>query len=186
MKPQREDFAQGKAPAEIVRTLTHALRKACYPETLGPGADEKPFYRDLRFLQLAATTPAAWLAARGARLPWRRYEELFRTQILQPIALHGTLPPIEQSGARGRYLLHCAQQHMSHHGEEYLDQAKAIERAVSDVIHGLSRKAVATDDTTASLATLHEGLRLKSGRKKAPATPARAPKPAREIQSELF
>lgn len=141
---------------------------------------DKEFYQQQDQLLQAVTYPAWWLSERGFSYPEGQYFDLVR-EILRTIALNGN---VEQVRFFCRYLLTCVQEHMKHHGEEYLERAKGLQSVVDSVLHGLRKMAVPAEaqqlGQVAAMAEAHRVLlATKKTRKKQVAKPT-------EQQQSLF
>lgn len=150
--------------ASLVRDLLGVIHRQFYPDA------EKELYQDRNFLLRAVTFPAKWLKQRGVALPEKEYRALLLT-IFTTIKHHGATGQIRRFSA---YFLHCVQEHMKHHGEEYYDRGKQIRGIIADVHLGV-RKAKPTDpqldDSTELLAAIHATIKSRGGRKKKAVAP---------------
>lgn len=142
------------AASEIMDEALAAIRKAFYRDA------EKEFFQDMTFLRQAVTFPASWLHERGVGLESARYREILWT-ILGGIRRHGQMGKVRR---RAVYLLHCVQEHMRHHGEDYYEDGKRLRRAVDAVLLGTRKRGPAPDSTVAVLAEVH---RVLAGRRRA-------------------
>ena len=161
-------------PDVIVERFLRSLRNQFYK-----GVD-KLFFQEKPLLIQAICYPARWLDERAVRLNSKRYTTILTT-IIRTINAHGNLGKVR---SMGRYLLHCVQLHMQHHGEDYYEQGKAIRNALEDVMLGVQRARstrgpLPADDTTVpDLAKVHRVLSSsKKTRRKATETP---------LQPDLF
>ncbi len=148
-------------PSELSEMLLGVLRDQFYRN------DAKGFYQERNLLLQAATFPAKWLDERKVRLSAARYREI----------LAGIIRGIKRCGTKGEirrfsvYLLHCIQEHMRHHGEDYYDEGKRTRQAIEEVMHGLRKSAPQIDSTVPVLAEVHRVLaRSKTGRRRATRT----------------
>jgi hypothetical protein len=147
------------------------VRREFYPKP----ADSKKFFRDRAFLLRAITQPAAYLHKRCAMLPASNYRRILMT-VIETIKAKGNRAEI---GYFPRYLLHCVQTHMEHHGERYYYAAKTFEgrsvstRQVSDAVAG-ALKTLARggqgDQTVPILAEVHRALTVRGRIQKAKRT----------------
>lgn len=136
---------------------------------------DKFYFQELDMLKQAVFYPARYLDERSMRLPVEQYEKLLLS-VLRTVIEHGNLAAVRSPG---RYLLHSVQQHMKHHGEEYLQQAKKFDNALDQVMRGIrNSKPMEADATVPILAAAHRLLALQSGRNRNPA--------AREKQAGLL
>jgi hypothetical protein len=140
------------AASEIMDEALASIRQMFYQ-----GAD-KEFYQDLTFLRQAVTFPASWLDQRAVGLSAPRYREVFQA-ILAGVRRFGRTKKVRRFSV---YLLHCVQEHMHHHGEEYYDEGKRLRSTINDVLLGLKKGTSSTDSPVAVLAEVHRALR-KSG-----------------------
>jgi hypothetical protein len=158
------------SPSEFTEEMLGVVRREFYP-----AADPKKFFRDRAFLMRAITQPAAWLKKRGATLPMANYRRILWT-VIETIKTKGA--GRDEIGYFPRYLLHCVQTHMEHHGERYYYAGKALDgrsvsaRQVSDVVarelKALGR-AGQGDQTVPVMAEVHRALttrgRIQKGKK---------------------
>ncbi len=141
--------------------------------------DRDRFFRDRQFLLRAITQPAAYLKKRGAMLPASKYKRIVET-VINTIKAKGNVGAI---GYFPRYLLHCVQTHMSHHGEGYYYEAMSrdgravsarhVGQVASETLRALARgrQAGEGDRTVEVLAEVHRALtvrgRIQKGKKTA-------------------
>jgi hypothetical protein len=96
-------------------------------------------------------------------LPGKGRWSILRT-VIETIVAKGNRAKIERFSV---YFLHCVQQHMQHHGEQYYDLAKAARRAADLLPEALrASHIVKADRTTEVLSELHRTLKSRAGRKK--------------------
>jgi hypothetical protein len=162
--------------ARFIRDYLHRLRTQFYPD------DEKAFYQQRNMLIDAITTPARWLHERGVRLPDTRLRDILDT-IIRTIQHHGNTSQITYFC---RYFLHSVQQHMTHHGETYYNEAKSLRTILATAVEHLTRQQktllpAAQDQTTTRLAELNRLVRQTTAarRRRTKATP-------KTSQGELF
>jgi len=120
------------SPAELSEEMLRVVRREFYPEKF-----TKEFFEDRGFLLSAITNPARYLNDRGARVPASKYRAILAT-VISTIKRHG-----QSRATIGRfaiYFLYCVQQHMSHHGDEYLAAAKDL-RPIGSIIGGVLKRA---------------------------------------------
>ena len=160
-------------PEELVNRFLRSLRNQFYK------GEDKLFFQERRLLIAAICYPAQWLDQRAVRLNAKRYTGIL-TKIIRTINQHGRLSRVR---CMGRYLLHCVQTHMSHHGDAYYEEAKATRNVIDDVLLGLGKRVQSgaaipvADSTVPDLAKLHRLLGTKKPRRKTAATP---------VQKDLF
>lgn len=153
-------------PQQLTDSFLRRIRKQFY------GGRDKAFFQERRMLLQALTWPARYLDDRAVHLTARQYQDLLN-KIIGTIVREGDLPKIKHVGA---YLLHCVQEHMRHHGDEYYELGKSIREGIATVMRKLTPGPTdpQTEPITAQLAAVHRVL----------ATPRkRAPKSS---QRELF
>jgi hypothetical protein len=155
-------------PAEFTSEMLRELRREFYRD-----ATEKAFFREADFLRQAIFYPANYLHERGVKALPSKYRAIVQT-VVRAIKAKGNREKIHCFGV---YFLHCVQEHMKHHGDEYYAEAKSP-RAVASLLDPALRRLQNSEalNATAALAEAHRALRSKSGRKR-----LAAPK-----QSELF
>jgi hypothetical protein len=90
--------------------------------TLYPRISDGAFAREWPDLVLAVSEPAAYLHARGLKLPGSRYLAILR-EVIRGIQAHGQPNPRNLP----IYLRKCLQDHMRMQGERYLEEAKDLE-----------------------------------------------------------
>jgi hypothetical protein len=159
----------------ITDELLTVIRKNFYP------SDSKGFFQQKRTLLQAITYPAKWLSDRGFDYPETRYFDLV-SRILGTIKTHGRLAEIRYFC---RYLLHAVQEHMKHHGEDYLAEAKTLQSVADAVLFGLKKQALssqaaADSKTVQTLSEVHRILTTGPRKKRQPSPGSRA------IQKDLF
>ena len=160
-------------PEALVERFLRSLRNQFYK------GEDKLFFQERRLLMAAICYPAQWLDQRAVRLNAKRYTDIL-TKIIRAINAHGQLSTVR---SMGRYLAKCVQEHMSHHGDAYYEEAKATRNVIDDVLLGLGNRVQkgaaipATDSTVPDLAKLHRLLGAKKPRRKTAATP---------MQKDLF
>jgi hypothetical protein len=146
---------------EFAAEMLAELRKEFFART-----PDKQFHQEKHLLLQAIAFPARYLNDRGASALPSKYRAI----------LHEVITTIKKKGNRGQirrfsvYFLHCVQEHMKHHGDDYYDDAKAA-RPVASLVNTAIRKLRATEAfrTTDALSQAHRTLATRAGRKKAPA-----------------
>jgi hypothetical protein len=122
------------------------------------------WFKDQHFIrQRVVTYPAQWLDSRGVTLQPERYKEVL-LEIIRTIKLNGNTETVVYWP---RYLLHCVQQYLKHHGEELYEEGKSIRSAVDLAMTHVSNSQRAQPDVVSGIAQVHRALTaVKSGRKK--------------------
>lgn len=139
-----------------------------------PGVDARRWGQERRLLVQAIAWPARWLNERGAKLPGRRYRAILLA-VLADIDRHRNAK--QEIKRMSAYIAHCVQEHMSHHGEEYYEEAKAARPAGLAASQALRKlRPEPADHVTQILAETHAALSQKRRRKP----------PGAETQKELF
>lgn len=121
-------------------------------------------------LERAITFPAKHLQDRyGIKAPDSVYAKALET-VVETIVAKGNRAKIERFSI---YFLHCVQEHLTHHGEEYYDAAKAALRAAEQLPEILRQVRRGEINQTADVLIEVHRLRSRAGRKKkaAPAQP---------------
>lgn len=131
----------------------------------------KLFFQEKDRLMTAIAFPAAHLEQRfGVKAPDSVYGNALKT-VTAAILAKAKLSKIECFSV---FFLHCVQEHMKHHGEEYYEAAKASLRLVAQLPAVMRQVRVGETERTADvLIELHRTLKSRAGRKKkaAPAQP---------------
>lgn len=140
-------------------------------KTFFAGKTDRQFFQERDLLEQAISFPAAHLQQRyGIKAPDSVYAAALRT-VVETIVAKGNRAKIERFSV---YFLHCVQEHLKHHGEEYYDAAKSslrLTEQLPDIVRQVRRgETVQTADV---LIELHRTLKSRAGRKKkaAPAQP---------------
>jgi hypothetical protein len=150
-------------PSESAEFVLAGVRRDFYANV-----DAKRFFQDRSMLMRAITQPAQWLKKRGARLPGSKYRAILAT-VIDTIKRHGA----REKGYFPRYFLFCVQEHMKHHGDEYLAQAKTLDgkrnigpRAINELVTGALKGTTpgGVDLTVDVLAEAHRALITRGGR----------------------
>jgi hypothetical protein len=84
-------------------------------------ATNKQFFQERPLLIQAITGPAKYMNERGVKAPASLYRRILQT-VIDTIRQKGNRSKIQRFSV---YFLHCVQEHMKHHGDEYYYQAKA-------------------------------------------------------------
>jgi hypothetical protein len=125
---------------------------------------DKQFFQERGQLISAIAFPAKHLKERyGVNATDSLYRRILKT-VIETIVAKGNRAKIERFSV---YFLHCVQQHMQHHGEDYYDLAKAARRA-ADLLPAALRDAhiVKAELTTSILVGMTSTLKSRGGRKK--------------------
>ena len=168
--PPRPKFQRLKQPVpEDLRNSILGLLKSKFYGGPDQAAEAQEFAQDRkRLLGWVVLWPAKWLDERAATIHGEAYREIFNKVFLQAAA-HVT----SKVKYRPAYLMQVIQSHFRIHGEDYLDQAKAI-RAVADhalFIAGQARQPA--PDPVAELAKAKRLLDAPKRKKTAPLSPVK-------------
>jgi hypothetical protein len=148
-----------KETEDLIGEMLTLLRRDFYPKK------EKEFFQDKRLLLKAITCPADWMKEHGVAAPASKYRAILHA-VISTLKRHASPAKKLRFSA---YLLHCVQEHMKHHGDEYYTDAKQV-RDVGSMVSGVLRslEALRADsrDATEMLVALRRTLRSKGGRKK--------------------
>lgn len=126
--------------ADFVQTMLRQIKAEFFAKV-----PDKQFYQELHLLRSAITYPARWLKDRGGQNVTIGLMRKILGAVIGTIKKHGDRANI---GRFSVYFLHCVQGHMSHHGDEYLQEAKrmpAIARFVPAAVRDLKAKLGAAD-----------------------------------------
>jgi hypothetical protein len=140
------------SPSEFANEQLGLIRRTFFADTI-----DSQFYQERDLLLSAITYPAANLKERyGVTATDSLYKRVLKT-VIETIVAKGNRTKIERFSV---YFLHCVQQHMQHHGEEYYDLAKADRHAADSlpVVLGKITRGEA-ERTTEVLVELHRTLR---------------------------
>jgi hypothetical protein len=149
----------GMAAPEFIKEQLAIIRRAFFAKL-----SEKRFFQERNLLLQAISFPAAHLKERyGVDTPLSLSRTILAT-VIDTIRTKGNCRGIERVSV---YFLHCVQEHLKHHGEEYYNQAKAA-RTAEDFLPAVMRNVQVGVDpvTTRSLPELHRILKSRGGRKK--------------------
>lgn len=138
--------------------------------TFFAGKTDRQFFQEQDLLRQAIAFPAAHLHQRySVTADAAFYAQILKT-VTETIVAKGNRAKIQRFSV---YFLHCVQEHLKHHGEEYALSAKAARR-LTDMLPAAVRDAriINADRTTAVLSGLHGALKSRAGRKKKTAAPA--------------
>lgn len=139
---------------EFVADMLWRIRRTFFAKST-----DKQFYQEKPRLTEAITYPARWLNERGARLPAAQYRRILQT-IIDTIRRRGNRDRVRRFSV---YFLHCVQEHMGHHGEEYYYAAKDP-RPVGSILSktlGRIQGAERSDRTVEVLSEVHRTLRTR-------------------------
>jgi len=139
------------------------------------GKPDKTWYSQQQLVKKALLYPAAWLKRREVEIPAERYQAILEG-ILDTIKAKGNLDQVHYIS---RYLFHCVQQHIAHHGDTYYEEGKAIRNRVSLVMTSVERAHAGADGTVPVLDQAYNVLQL--GRRKPKSKPLAEP-----LQPGLF
>ena len=103
-------------------------------------------------IKKAMTYPAHWLQKRQVPLSEARYRQIM-VEIIDTMARMGNL---EKVTFISRYVLHCVQEHMKHHGDRYYAEGKAIRNRVNILMTAVEKAHAGADSTVPVLADVHE------------------------------
>jgi len=158
-----------KTPAqrEMLEEIMGVIQRQFYPD------DFVGFCKQRRILVQAVTYPAWYLSTKGMEYPETRYRTLMMG-ILDDIKRKGNTAHI---GYFCAYLLKCVQEHMKHHGEGYLEEAKKIQRQIDDVLHGIKSATPKTPKHDGTVERLVAARRLMASPMKKKAKPVTAEQP---------
>ena len=145
-----------KPPADFFMALMAKVRRDLYK-----GKPDKTWFAQQKMIKKALLHPAACLHKQRVELPAARYQAILE-DIINTIASHGDLSKVEYVS---RYFLHCVQQHMIHHGDNYYREGKAIRNRVDLVMGSVEKAARGADSTVPILAEADKLLKL--GKRKA-------------------
>ena len=124
----------------------------------------KRFFQERAMLIQAITFPAKWMKERGRSPDFRLYRRILGT-VIYTIKRHGNMAKIERFSV---YFLHCVQEHMRHHGDEYYEAAKAA-RPIASILPDVTREVRpgrAPDRATEILSQMNRILRSPGGRRR--------------------
>jgi hypothetical protein len=143
---------------EFIDRQLDAIRKEFFA-----GKTDKQFFQERNMLEQAICYPAKWLDERGSMMRSTDYAEILAT-VLGTIREHGRKKRIERVSA---YLLHCVEEHMRHHGEDYYYAAKSISSGVADAMQSI-RRGASDANFVPVMAGVYQTLRSgqRGGRKK--------------------
>jgi hypothetical protein len=117
-------------PARFIDEMLRAIRAEFFA-----GHTDKRFFQERADLIDAVTWPARWMNERGVKAPASLYRRIIQT-VIDTIRRKGNRAKIRRFSM---YFLHCVQEHMKHHGDEYYYQAKAA-RPIADVLQAAARR----------------------------------------------
>ena len=149
-----------KAPEVLIQELMQRVRTVLYK-----GKPDQVWYSQQQMIKKALLHPAAWLEERKVEIPAERYKTIMEG-ILDAIAANGNLSQVTWVS---RYVLHCFQQHMEHHGDEYYQEGKVMRNRVSVFMTALGKVNHGADLTVPVLAQAEQLLKI--GKRKAKVKP---------------
>ena len=149
-----------QTPEEIISHIMLVIRSTFYQ-------GNPAWFKDQHFIKKRVVTyPAQWLDSRGVTLQPERYKAVL-IEIIRTIKLNGNTESVIYWP---RYLLHCVQQYLKHHGEELYEEGKSIRSALDLAMTHLTHCQQRQPDVVAGIAQVHKALTAaKVGRKKATA-----------------
>jgi len=157
-RPEASERPAQETPAEIIEDLMQFVRTSFYQ-------GNPAWYKDQHFIrQRVVTYPASWLNSRAVTLKPERYKEVM-INIVRIIKLNGNTGSVQYWP---RYLLHCVQEHLKHHGEELYNEGKSI-RAQTDIALVACQRATQANrapDVVAAIAQVNQALASATRRKK--------------------
>lgn len=150
-----------QAPREIIDELIDLIRRQFCADL-----PKEEWWKMKRFMRRVVTWPAGWMTGKGMAVPPKRYREIL-LGVFNTIKIHGNTDNVRYWPA---YLLHSVQEHFKHHGEEYLDEAKAIEAKAHLALMGLRRApdSEVADRRIEALSSVHNALKPRRQAKKKP------------------
>ena len=151
-----------KAPDALIQELMQRFRLLLYQ-----GKPNKVWYSQQMMIKKALLYPASWLEKRKVEIPAERYKAILAT-----IAANGNLSQVTWVS---RYVLHCVQQHMEHHGDEYYREGVAIRNRVNLAMTAIERTRRGADSTVPILAQADKLLQM--GKRKAKVKPVTSEQP---------
>lgn len=146
------------APEFLTEQLTVIRR------TFFAGKTDRQFFQERDLIQSAITFPAKHLLERyGVKAPDSVYAKALKT-VIETIVAKGNRSRIERFSV---YFLHCVQEHLKHHGEEYYEAAKVSHRTAEqlpEILRAVRRGEM--ERTADVLIELNRALKSRAGRKK--------------------
>lgn len=144
---------------DFVAVQLEDLRRTFFART-----PAKRFYQEKSRLLSAISFPAAHLKERyGVSTP-ATLSSAILSNVVQTIVKKGNRAKIERFSV---YFLHCVQEHMAHHGEEYYERAKTSLRAAESLPDIMAKVRLGDiERSTEVMVSLHRTLKSKGGRKK--------------------
>jgi hypothetical protein len=160
-KAQRLPVKQPTSP-ELQDELLRFIRSKFYP------SDPVSFAKDTpRLLAWVVREFATWLEARAVSLPPTRFLEILRDHILMDAVRHGT----DKIAYRPAWLRAVVQSHLSHHGEDYYEEAKSIRTLADRALWAAQRASAPAPDPIRELAA---AARLLQAQKRPSKRPVKA------------
>ena len=153
-----------KAPDALIAELLDRVRREFYP-----GAKAKYWFGQQQMVKKALLHPAACLHKMSVELPAARYQAIVNG-ILDTARDHGNLDRVTFIS---RYLLHCFQKHMEHHGDKYYREGVAVRNRISVTMTAIERARIGADGTIPTFAQADQVLQV--GKRKAKVTPIITP-----------
>lgn len=147
------------SPSDFTNEQLGLIRRRFFAKT-----PEKQFFQERDLLLQAVAFPAAHI--------YKRYG-VAGTDPLYGRILANVIDTIVRKGNRAKikrfsvYFLHCVQEHMSHHGEEYYKAAVAARSAADSLPAVMARVRIGqAEHDTKVLVEMHRTLKSRGGRKK--------------------
>jgi hypothetical protein len=133
-------------------------------KTFFAGKTDRQFFQEQDLILQAIAFPAKHLKERyGVKAPDSVYRKGLMT-VIETVVAKGNRAKIARFSV---YFLHCVQEHLRIHGEEYYEDAKASMRLAVTMPEVMSRVRVGEIERTADvLLELDRALRSKAGRKR--------------------
>lgn len=144
---------------DFVAVQLEELRRTFFAKT-----PAKRFFQEKGLLLSAISYPATHLKKRyGVSTP-ETLSSAILGNVVQTIVKKGNRAKIQRFSV---YFLHCVQEHMKHHGEEYYDRAKAALRLAESLPEIMAKVRVGEiQRSTDVMVALHRTLKSRGGRKK--------------------
>jgi hypothetical protein len=162
------------APDALVAELMQLVRSRLYD------GKDRQWFPQQEMVKQAMTYPAHWLSKRQVPLSHARYKAIM-VDVIETMARRGNL---EKVTFISRYVLHCVQEHMKHHGDKYYAEGKSIRNRVSVVMTEVEKAKIGADSTVPVLAQVHDNqvaATLQVGRRKPKGTDSATP-----VHPDLF
>lgn len=144
-----QDRPKQETPEEVIGDIMQSIRSAFYQ-------GDKRWFVDQHFIrQRVVTYPAAWLTSRGVTLKPERYKSVLQ-EIIRTIKRNGDTSHVTYWP---RYLLHCVQEHLKHHGEDLYNEGKSLRNALDSALARCRQAQTAPSiDCVEAIAQVHHAL----------------------------